>query len=156
MPNDNPPPAPRSLEQRIADTQRRLTQDIDVWVASADPTTGTPYLVPLSFLWDGTTVLISTPAASPTARNLTATGQARLGLGLTRDVVLVEGTVTVHTAAELGDATCDAFAVKTEFDPRELRSEYGWFRVTPRRVQAWREVDELTGRELMRDGAWLA
>jgi len=152
---DAPTPPPRPLEQRIADTRRRLDGDVDVWVASADPTSGTPYLVPLSFLWDGARVLISTPAASPTARNLTATRQARLGLGLTRDVVLVEGTVTAHTAAELGDATCDAFAAKTGFDPRELRTEYGWFRVTPRRVQAWREADELTGRELMRDGAWL-
>jgi hypothetical protein len=98
---------------------------------------------------------VSTPAASPTARNLTATGQVRLALGHTRDVVLIEGTVTTHTAAELGDATCAAFAAKTEFDPRSLRTEYGWFRVLPQRIQAWREVDELVGRELMRDGEWL-
>jgi hypothetical protein len=26
----------------------------------------------------------------------------------------------------------------------------------PRRIQAWREVNELPGRELMRDGHWLA
>jgi hypothetical protein len=26
---------------------------------------------------------------------------------------------------------------------------------TPRRIQAWREVDELPDRELMRDGRWL-
>jgi len=25
----------------------------------------------------------------------------------------------------------------------------------PRRIQAWREVDELPDRELMRDGRWL-
>jgi pyridoxamine 5'-phosphate oxidase-like protein len=156
MPDDARPSGPRSLEQRIADTRRRLTDDVDLWVASADPASGTPYLVPLSFLWDGTSVLVSTPAASPTARNLAATGQVRLALGLTRDVVLIEGAVTRHTAAELGAETCDAFAAKAGFDPRELRTEYGWFRVTPRRVQAWREVDELAGRELLRDGAWLA
>jgi hypothetical protein len=149
-------PPPRDRRQRVADTRARLATDVDVWVSSADPATGTPYLVPLSFLWDGEAVLISTPAASPTARNLAATGQVRLGLGLTRDVVLIEGTVTTHTAAELGDPTCDAFAAKAEFDPRTLRTEYGWFRVTPRRVLAWREVDELAGRELMRDGQWLA
>ena len=27
---------------------------------------------------------------------------------------------------------------------------------TPRRIQAWREVNEQPGRELMRDGRWLA
>jgi hypothetical protein len=149
------PPGPRSLPQRVADTRRRLDDDIDLWVSSADPATGTPYLVPLSFLWDGSTVIVSTPAASPTARNLAATGQVRLALGHTRDVVLVEGTVTTHSAAELGDATCDAFAAKSGFDPRSLRTEYGWFRVTPQRIQAWREVDELVGRELMRGGEWV-
>jgi hypothetical protein len=30
--------------------------------------------------------------------------------------------------------------------------EYRWFRISPRRIQAWREVDELPNRELMRDG----
>jgi nitroimidazol reductase NimA-like FMN-containing flavoprotein (pyridoxamine 5'-phosphate oxidase superfamily) len=149
-------PEPRSLQQRVADTRARLDTDVDVWVSSADPASGTPYLVPLSFLWDGAALVISTPAASPTARNLAATGQVRIGLGLTRDVVLIEGTATMHTAAEMGEATCDAFAAKAEFDPRTLRTEYGWFRVTPRRIQAWREVDELADRELMRDGQWLA
>jgi hypothetical protein len=49
----------------------------------------------------------------------------------------------------------DRFAAHTGFDPRALTTPYRWFRISPRRVQAWREVDELTGRELMRDGRWL-
>jgi hypothetical protein len=49
----------------------------------------------------------------------------------------------------------DRFAARSGFDPRELTSSYRWFRLTPRRVQAWREVDELPERELMRDGGWL-
>jgi hypothetical protein len=32
---------------------------------------------------------------------------------------------------------------------------YRWFRIHPRRVQAWSEVNELPARELMRDGRWL-
>jgi hypothetical protein len=31
---------------------------------------------------------------------------------------------------------------------------YRWFRISPRRLQAWREVNELADRELMRDGRW--
>ena len=41
------------------------------------------------------------------------------------------------------------------FDPRTLTTPYRWFRISPRRIQAWREVDELPDRELMRDGRWL-
>jgi Pyridoxamine 5'-phosphate oxidase len=147
-------PAPaRTPEQRHQDALKRLEQDIDAWVATADEATGTPYLVPLSFLWDGTALLIATSAASPTGRNLQARGMVRLSLGTTRDVVLIEGTAQTLRADELSVEIGDAFAVKTGFDPREL-SAYLYFRIRPDRVQAWREVNELKDRELMRDGRW--
>jgi len=148
------PPA-RTARQRKADTLRRLENDVDTWVATADPGSGTPYLVPLSFVWDGVTVLIATPAASPTGRNLRATGKVRLGIGPTRDLVLIEGTVQAETAAaEIGAETGAAFAAKTGFDPRELGG-YAYFRIRPQRLQAWREVNELAGRDLIRGGDWV-
>jgi hypothetical protein len=148
-------PPVRTAQQRKADTLRRLENDVDTWVATADPATGIPYLVPLSFLWDGVTVLISTPAASPTSRNLRATGRVRLGIGPTRDLVLIEGTVQTETAAaEISAQTGDAFAAKTGFDPRELTG-YAYFRIRPQRLQAWREANELTGRDLMSGGDWV-
>jgi hypothetical protein len=51
---------PRSRAQRRRDTEHRLTHDIDVWVASASAD-GAPYLVPLSFDWDGEALLMATP-----------------------------------------------------------------------------------------------
>lgn len=148
------PPA-RTRKQRTQDTLDRLETDVDVWVSTADSAGGAPYLVPLSYLWDGTTVLLATPAASPTGRNLRATGTVRLGLGPTRDVVMIEGTVRTLEAGELPEGAGDAFAARTGFDPRGLGTHYLYFSVTPVRVQAWREADELSGRDLMRDGAWL-
>jgi hypothetical protein len=145
----------RSAEQRTKDTLRRLEHDVDAWVATADGTSGTPYLVPLSFLWNGSYLLFSTPASSPTGRNLAATGRARVGIGPTRDVVLVEGTVETVQPGELTEQDAELFAAKTGFDPRRLATPYLYFRVVPQRVQAWREADELDGRELMRDGRWL-
>jgi hypothetical protein len=145
----------RPPAERKRDALRRLEHDVDAWVATADPAGGIPYLIPLSFLWDGTTLVIATPAASPTSRNLQATGRARLGIGPTRDVVLIEGTVRTLAAAEVTDELGDAFAARTGFDPRELTPPYLYFRVEPQRVQAWREANELEGRELMRAGRWL-
>ena len=58
-------------------------------------------MVPLSFLWDGATLLIGTPSVSPTGRNLQAIGRVRLGIGPTRDVVLIEGTARALTPDEL-------------------------------------------------------
>ena len=149
------PPA-RSPIQRKHDTLRRLEDDVDLWVATADPERGTPYLVPLSFLWDGRTLLIATPAASPTARNVLATGQVRLALGPTRDVILIQGEARSLPADHISDETGDAFAVKTGFDPRRLTDPYLYFHIVPQRIQAWREANELTGRTLMREGQWVA
>jgi hypothetical protein len=141
---------PRPRARRRRDTEHRLAHDVDAWVATASAD-GAPHLVPLSFDRDGAALLLSTPAASPTARNLAATRTARLALGPTRDV-----TVIVEVVDAPSPEAGDRFAARTGFDPREEPVPYGWFRVTPRRVQAWREADELPGRELMRDGRWLA
>jgi len=145
---------PRERAQRRRDTEHRLTHDVDLWVASASAD-GVPYLVPLSFDWDGDALLLATPANSPTGRNLAASRTVRLGLGGTRDVSMIDGTVEVLEIDALPQDEGDRFAARTGFDPRELGASYRWFRIAPRRIQAWREVEELTDRELMRDGRWL-
>ncbi|MGE5136668.1 MAG: pyridoxamine 5'-phosphate oxidase family protein [Gemmatimonadota bacterium] len=147
--------AARAAAERRRDTEHRLTHDVDVWLASASAD-GAPYLVPLSFDWDGETLLVATPADSPTGRNLAATRAARVALGHTRDVSMIEGDVEVLEIGALPQEQGDRFAARTGFDPRALATPYRWFRISPRRIQAWREVNELPGRELMRDGRWLA
>ena len=87
-----PTPLPRSASSRHRD---RLTHDNDVWVASAS-VDGAPYLVPLSFDWDGEALLMARPTDSPTGRNLAATRAVRQGLGHTRDVSMIEGEVEVR------------------------------------------------------------
>ena len=147
-------PVPRSRAERRRDTEHRLAQDIDAWVASASPD-GAPYLVPLSFDWDGEALLIATPGDSPTGRNLVATRTVRLGLGHTRDVSMIDGAVEALEIDALSQQQGDRFAARTGFDPRSLATQYRWFRILPRRIQAWREENELAGRELMREGRWL-
>ena len=116
---------------------------------------GAPYLVPLSFDWDGESLLMSTPMDSPTGKNLAATRTARLGLGLTRDVTMIEGEVEVFEIDAIPPEQADRFAARAGFDPRALGTSYRWFRIRPLRIQSWREVNELTERDLMRDGRWL-
>jgi hypothetical protein len=148
----SPGPA-RSRSRRRADTLAKLSDGVDLWVASADQAGGA-YLVPLSYYWDDSTLTLATPRASRTARNLVRAGWARVALGPTRDVVIVEGPVEaipIGTDADLENAHARAAG----FDPRELAEEYVYLRVTPRRIQAWREANELEGRELMREGEWL-
>src|SRR5689334_20000090 len=136
-----PPPPARAAKQRKQDTLDRLERDVDLWIATAGGGTGggtggpVPYLVPLSFLWDGRTLLVSTPANSATSRNLRAGRSARIGLGPTRDLVLIEATLeSVTPAADIPTEVGDAFAAKAGFDPRESPG-YLYFRLRPRRVQ---------------------
>jgi hypothetical protein len=98
---------------------------------------------------------VAMPTNSPTGRNLAATRAVRLGLGLTRDVSMIEGEVEVLEIDTLPQERGDRFAARTGFDPRALATPYRWFRISPRRIQAWREVNELPDRDLMRDGRWL-
>jgi hypothetical protein len=151
----NPPSesAPRSRSQRKADTLAKLERDVDLWVASADEA-GDAYLVPLSYCWDGSTLTVATPRASRTATNLVRATCARVALGPTRDVVIIEGNleaIAIGTDRALEDRHAEA----TGFDPRTLAEEYVYLRITAHEIQAWRESSELAGRRLMRRGEWL-
>ena len=127
---------PRSRAQHRRDAEHRLTHDID----------RAPYLVPLSFDWDGEALLMATPTDSPTGRNLAATRAVRLGLGHTRGVSMIEGEVEVLNIDALPRERGNRFAAHTGFDPRAQTTPYRWFRISPRRIQARREVNELPAR----------
>jgi len=144
---------PRPLSVRKQDTLRRLEQDVDLWVATASAD-GTPYLMPLSFLWDDKTLLLSTAGTNPTARNLQANPTLQLTLGHTRDVIHIEATAETLEPHQISDSEGDAFAKKAGFDPRPLPG-YLFFRATPTKIQAWREVNELKTRTLLRNSLWL-
>lgn len=145
--------APRSAEQRKADALRLLDTEADVWVATADG--GEPALVPLSLCWDGEVVTMTTAAAAPTARNATSSRRARLAVGSTRDVVMIDGEVEVLPVADAPDSVAAAFVERTGWNPADDDGEWVYLRIRPRRIQAWREADEIDGRTIMRDGSWL-
>lgn len=140
----------RPLSVRKQDTLQRFEKDVDAWVSTAS-LDGTPYLMPLSFLWTNESLLLSTTATNPTARNLRANPVVQLTVGEIRDVIHITGTVEI---VEVTDAEGEAFAVKAGFDPRPL-DNYPFFRVKPTKIQAWREVNELKDRVLMDAGTWL-
>jgi hypothetical protein len=154
MTTNDADPERRTRQQRKADTLVRLhAPAADVWVASADGTG--PYLVPLSLAWLDERVVLALSASSRTARNITATGTARLGAGHTRDVVMIdailERTVPVADAGPIAEG----YAAQADWDPRESPGDYVYLVLRPDRIQAWRDSNELDGRLLMRDGTWL-
>ncbi|MEL7975170.1 pyridoxamine 5'-phosphate oxidase family protein [Isoptericola sp. F-RaC21] len=153
-------PVPRTREQRQADTLAMLRSPVrDVWVATAsvaDDGTAVPYLVPLSLAWLDDRVVLALDATSRTGRNVLATGTARLSLGGTRDVVMIDAVLERSVrVAEAPPELAEGYAAQADWDPRPGGEHDVYLVLHPRRVQAWREVDEIAGRTLMRDGEWL-
>ena len=129
------------------------TPAIDVWVATASAA-GAPHLVPVSLAWVNDRVVIAVPGTSVTARNLAASGEARLAVGATRDVVMIDALLEKAVDVTAGDPLGTAYVAQADWDPRNSTG-YEFLVLRPVRVQAWREVNEIPGRTLMRDGTWL-
>ncbi len=144
----------RDRETRKADTLAMLaTQAIDVWVATASAA-GAPYLVPVSLVWVDERLVIAVEASSLTARNLIASGEARLAVGPTRDVVMIDAVLEQAVDVAVDKALGAAYVAQSDWDPRRATG-YVFLVLRPVRVQAWREANEIAGRTLMRGGTWL-
>ena len=143
----------RTLQQRLVDVRAKLETEVDLWVASASAT-GSAYLIPLSFYWDGAKLTVATPKSSRTARNVRRAGRMRVALGPTRDVVVLEGPIE-ELPADQDANLAEAHAQATGFDAREGAEEYVFFCMTPDRIQAWRNPAELPERDVMLVGVWL-
>ncbi|WP_424217499.1 pyridoxamine 5'-phosphate oxidase family protein (plasmid) [Streptomyces sp. BI20] len=137
----------RTRAERRRAVLDRLAAERDVWVATAGAD-GTPCLVPLWFRWDGEAVWFATRRTNPTGRNLEGGARARLALGDTEDVVMLDGEVTVFPAEEVPAGPADGFAARFGWDPRR-EAGYAYYRVVPDEVRAWRHVRELKGRQLL-------
>ena len=152
---------PRTREQRRADTLARLSAPaMDVWVATAAADAGghaSSHLVPLSLAWIDERVVLATEADSVTARNIISQRRARLGLGPTRDVVMIDAELEqAYGLDEVPDGLARQYAMQADWDPRTSGGRMRFLVLRPLRIQAWREVNELAGSSLMRVGAWIA
>ena len=145
---------PRDRETRKADALAMLaTPAVDVWVATASPM-GAPHLVPVSLAWVDELALIAVEGSSMTARNLMSSGVARLAVGSTRDVVMIDATLESVVDADDDDPLGEAYVGQADWDPRRTAG-YVFLVLRPVRLQAWREANEMPGRTLMRNGTWL-
>jgi hypothetical protein len=145
---------PRDPATRKGDTLALLaSRHLDVWVATSSPA-GEPHLVPVSLAWVDERVAVAVEGRSVTAHNLLATGRARLAVGPTRDVVMIDAVLERSVDVAADDALGAAYAAQADWDPRRTTG-YVFLVLRPVRLQAWREENEIADRTLMRDGTWL-
>lgn len=148
-------PGPRTGAERKADTLAQLrTPAVDAWVATASATTGA-HLVPLSLAWIDDRIVLATELTARTARNIVEQGAARVGLGGTRDVIMIDTVLESSVPLAEAGSLAARYADQADWDPRESPGAYVYLVMRPVRIQAWREVDELAGRTLMKNGIWV-
>jgi hypothetical protein len=114
----------RSTAQRKSDAIDKLSKDQDVWVATAD-SRGIAHLVPLSLCWHDGMVVVAVEASSRTARNASASGRARLALGPTRDVVMIDAQASVIKRQDAGPAITGSYRSRTGWEPGSEGGELG-------------------------------
>jgi hypothetical protein len=153
-------PPPRDRQQRTRDTLAKLAQPVvDVWVATASRSGSSgdadPYLVPLSLAWIDQRVVIAVESTSRTARNIEGSRTARLALGPTRDVIIIDAQLEQSVPVAAAEQLAERYVQQADWDPRTAGDFYRFLVLRPERIQAWREANELPGRTLMRDGTWL-
>jgi hypothetical protein len=61
----------------------------------------------------------------------------------------------VYGLDEAPAALARRYAAQADWDPRESGDRMRFLVLRPQRIQAWREVNELPDRTLMRGGAWI-
>jgi hypothetical protein len=145
----------RSVTQRRADVLAALERNQDAWLATASRS-GRPHLVVVSTWWSGRQIVIATIGGSRTARNLDASGRARLGLGTPDDVILIDVEVAgSHPVEQADPELAAAFSGAVGWNPADEEGAWRYFSLTPVRAQAYRGYGELSGREVMRDSQWV-
>ncbi len=129
--------------------------DANVWVASASAS-GAVHLVPVSHTWNGNQIILATEPESRTVANVTANPRVCLALGETRDVVMIDAALVEAIAkAKAPAALAEGYAAQAGWDPRTDGSDYVYLVLRPERIQVWREAEDLNGRTVMRNGAWV-
>lgn len=146
--------AVRTAAQRKDDVLNLFTNEVDLWIATANAGADV-HLIPLSFVWDGDVLVMATPERSITVENLRRAGRVRVAIGPTRDVAMVEGRVAIVSPEDASELA-ELHARHAGFDARTSDGDYILLILAPESIQTWRTPAELPGRVVMHDGQWLA
>ncbi|WP_242910083.1 hypothetical protein [Actinomadura terrae] len=92
---------------------------------------------------------------SRTVADIKAHPQARVALGDTADVIMIDTGASLVDVPDIDADIAEGYA-RVSTDPRtSLQGTFVYLRLQPRRIQVWNGLHEFVGRTVMRDGRWL-
>jgi hypothetical protein len=144
----------RSVLQRKADVRATLEQNGHAWLATAAGSV--PYVIVVQAVWEGESILVATRESSRTARNLEQSQVARLAFGDADDAIVIEASLLRALPAAEATSARAAFERAAGWNPGEQGPNWRLFVLRPTRIQAFRGYAEIEGRDVMKDGRWLA
>ena len=142
---------PRSTAQRLAAALEMLQSRDRLWLSTGN--SSGPHLIPVGFLWDGKYITMATREHSVTTSNIRINGVARVAIGEPDDVVIVDGTVSIISIADIEPEIANAIAGLRHSDT--VLPERVCLRLSPTRILVWNGFHEYANRTVMRDGRWL-
>ena len=145
----------RSTTQRKADALAVLERGGHAWLSTASQ--GRPHVIGVSAWWDGALLTVATRDGTVTARNLDAGGGARVAFGTPDDAVVIDTRLEASfPAASAPPEVANGFEAAMGWNPAEVGPGWRYFRLRLRRVEVFRGYDETPGRDVMKEGGWLA
>ena len=142
-----------NLAQRKTTALHKLAHEKYLWFATANRS-GAPHLVPLGFVWRNGRMVLASSSTNRTVSNVRETGVARVALGQTDDVVMIDGGVELVGVDSIDTTVAAEYEQKYAVD---LRVVPGWtyLQLTPERIQVFRDAPEPSqARAVMSAGAW--
>jgi general stress protein 26 len=145
---------PRGLAERQSDARKQLESSFQMWLATGSDGRGA-HLIPVAYVWDGLDVYTATFARSRTVANIEAHPQARIALGDTADVVMIDAGASLVDVPAIDADIAERYA-QVSHDPRTYPTgTFLYLRLHPRRIQAWNGFHEFPGRTVMQERRWL-
>lgn len=147
-------PIARSLDQRRADALQKLAANYQLWLATGSDGQGA-HLIPVAYVWDPAALTLTTATfeRSRTVANLQARPRARVAVGDTADLIMIDATASFIAVDAIDQDCADKFALVSH-DPRVMPGLV-YLRLAPQRVQVWNGYHEFSGRTAMINGEWL-
>ena len=118
----------------------RLTSSRNYWICTTRAD-GRPHAMPVWGLWLTDAIVFSTDPASIKGRNLAARPELVVHLESGDETVIAEGRAERLTADELPIDFVAAYEAKYGHHVDTSNPMFGFYRLRPSRVLAWREAD---------------
>jgi hypothetical protein len=69
---------------------------------------------------------------------------------------MIDAKASVVTRQDAGPRIAGSYRERTGWEPGSGGGDWVYVLLSPARIQVWRDVSEIAGRTVMRDGTWLA